>query len=47
MNYARGSILTPRGRITVSLERKDGVVHIKTSVPKEITLISENPKNKC
>ena len=47
MNYARGSILTPRGCITVSLERKDGVVHIKTSVPKEITLISENPKNKC
>ena len=41
VNYARGSLLTPRGRITVSLERKDGEVYMKTSIPKEINLVSE------
>ena len=41
LNFARGSILTPRGRITVSLERKDSKVYMKTSIPKEIIIISE------
>ena len=45
MNFARGSILTTRGRITVSLERKDGKVYMKTSIPKEIILISEKFDN--
>ena len=40
VNYARGSLLTPLGRITVSLERKDGEVYMKTSIPEEITLVS-------
>ena len=45
LNFARGSLLTPRGRIAVSLERKDGKVYVNTSIPKQITLISGNNSN--
>ena len=45
VNYARGSLLTPQGRITVSLERKNGKVYMHTSIPKEITVISKKIGN--
>ena len=39
VNYARGSILTPRGKITVTLTRRDGVVEQIIDVPREIEVI--------
>ena len=41
MNYARGSLLTPRGRITVSLERREGRLCVNTTVPRQIQIISQ------
>jgi hypothetical protein len=39
MNYARGSILTPKGRISVSLWREGGTVFASATVPREMTLV--------
>ena len=43
MSYAKGSILTPRGRISVAVRRKDGKVEIDASVPEgiEYSIVSE------
>ncbi|MBR5508182.1 MAG: family 78 glycoside hydrolase catalytic domain [Clostridia bacterium] len=38
MNYAKGSILTPKGRIEVSLERKMGKVNISVNAPCDIII---------
>ena len=42
MSYARGSILTPKGRISVSLSRDGGTVYASAIVPKEITLVQSD-----
>ena len=40
MNYARGSILTPRGRISVALRRFDDRIEAILTVPDSITVIN-------
>lgn len=40
MDFAQGSILTPRGRIAVTLRRSDGKIAATLSVPATVTVIS-------
>ena len=39
MNYARGSILTPRGKISVVLNRLVDQIEVTLTVPEKITVI--------
>lgn len=41
MNYANGSILTPRGRISISLSRNGDKIAARLSVPEKIFVINE------
>ena len=42
MKYARGSILTPKGRISVSLHREGDTVYCDLVIPKSVECVTES-----